>query len=247
MVLGLFIDKYALEEMRETGDGSTICALLHTCSYTRYRAAMGFEPIRIRQEFASSPYEHPVLAADPRLMQYAHDAVSAWFDDWSIERYESRSPNVKECSDYLRTEGDLRGKVTECTAWIFLDTLPLGPLRREGTQDWCATTTCVSEKEDRFATVEDGCSALQEALRDCWESRLDPQEEWNFPTASLVRFANPYHRALTGSLGTPVAGATVRVEYWLYHLELFEDEDELMGNASWLFHTIKAGEEEETA
>lgn len=203
---------------------------------------MAFEPIRVRELIAPVPNGQHEFAGDRRLLDFAYSAIAAWFDDWSIEKYESRAPNVKECEDYLKTTSGLRGQDIQCTVTMQLEALRLPSGTSEGTQEWCANTEVQRDDED-FATVQDGCEALQDGLADCWEARFDEQDnEWAWPNAPFIRFASPHHRARMGSLDAPTAGARIKVEFWLWWLEN-EANAEPMGNKSWLFETVKAGQE----
>lgn len=233
---------FVMKDMEATKDGSAACAFLHCSRWTRYQVAKAFQPICIQEMEPPVPNESHKLRAERGFVEYMWASLDAWITDFSIREEGVGLPALLNNYSPIVTLEGLRGQEVECTVWVYLDAVPLPDGTIEPREKWCATGRWEAEHSGRvFDTVYDACAAMWDASKLVfWLMRFeppDPDDPWKFPLAPLMRFSNPFNRALNGSLELPATGATITVELFLDDVELDPYDKDAMGHRGWLFRT----------
>lgn len=252
------IIEHAIQSTRETMDGSALCALLHTSTWTRCQVARAFEPIRLQKldvpPVSSNAKRKVELRTDTELAKYIESSLKYWFTDFSLKNYGGDdAPVISNSQHQVATlVKGTPGQRVWCEVYLELDpmymfdgkSLPKDDMRvtrpkHDETRGRRYNELDEDYKEGEFATVAVACKKLKQALEAMWDMRYQTHSwngkefEWNHPSAPFVRFASLYQRAWNGTLDAPTSGARITCIFWLHWLGASADT-EVSGERRWV-------------
>lgn len=213
--------EHTVEATRGSGDGSVLCALMHSTSWLRFKVVQAFEPLTL-WEFRD-PESSPKLFVQRHFVAYVWDALEHCLTDFAVKRHKKKAPKRPRFPNFIGRSPSSGACIKKLVWALWVNGSVVS--HRDGTviqaerdEVFPAVTRTVDDQE--ALTVSDACDTLDSALL-CLDS--------------FLRFYSPYQRAIQGSLEHPAHRLVVQVKLILplEHCEHYEDGTRI----SWTFAT----------
>lgn len=243
-----FVVEYAISEMQRTRDSKLVRLLLHLSRETRCKVVKAFAPIRLF-ELQPAAAHADQLRAPKELHDFLWDSIH-WhlFRDFSHKPakpedaaavaaptvYGSRAikpaPVIGDWHESLTTVKSHRTTYVYISIELNLYAPALYPAsKRMAHSVWCGTGQIGYDLGEARVSIRDACEAVELAIGHVLEMQAEAKILW-------VHFANPYFRALQGTLASSKAALGIEVACWLHDKgQSYTPPDDLPANKNWSF------------